>query len=217
MNKTCSKCGTSKPISEFSKMSAAKNGLQSRCKSCSQLSKRAYYQDNREELLAYAREYNKEHKEDIAVRMKVWRKRNGKHLSEYSREWDKNHKEHVKERAGKYWKEKYSNDLSFRISHNLRCRLKAALRGSAGPLKELDCSMEELKLYLENQFQPGMSWENYGEWHIDHIMPLSSFDLTDREEYKKACHYANLQPLWKRENLRKGNNVELENDNQSGS
>ena len=71
---------------------------------------------------------------------------------------------------------------------------------------DLGCSVGEFKLYLEVQFQPGMVWENYGvEWHIDHITPLSWFDLSDKEQFSKACHYSNLQPLWKDENFSKGN------------
>ena len=50
-----------------------------------------------------------------------------------------------------------------------------------------------------------MSWDNYGEWHIDHIRPMASFNLQEQEEQLKCCHYTNLQPLWAEENLRKGN------------
>jgi hypothetical protein len=61
-----------------------------------------------------------------------------------------------------------------------------------------------LKAYLEAKFKPGMSWDNYGEWHIDHIIPLNDFELTIREQFLDAVHYTNLQPLWKAENLSKG-------------
>jgi hypothetical protein len=69
------------------------------------------------------------------------------------------------------------------------------------------CSLEELQSHLENKFLPGMSWENHGKkgWHIDHIRPLSSFDLTKEEDQKSALHYTNLQPLWWKDNLIKGN------------
>lgn len=61
--------------------------------------------------------------------------------------------------------------------------------------------------HLESLFKPGMSWENHGEWHIDHILPLASFDLTDEQQAAKACHYTNLQPLWASENMSKGARV----------
>jgi hypothetical protein len=77
-----------------------------------------------------------------------------------------------------------------------------AKAGSA--VSDLGCSIPELKAYLEKMFQPGMTWENWGAWHIDHIIPLASFDLTDREQFLKACHYTNLQPLWAPDNQRKG-------------
>jgi transcription termination factor Rho len=62
--------------------------------------------------------------------------------------------------------------------------------------------------YLESKFEHGMSWDNYGEWHIDHIVPISIFNLENPEELQKACHYTNLQPLWAEDNLRKGSYYE---------
>ena len=71
-------------------------------------------------------------------------------------------------------------------------------------VKDLGCSIEELKTHLESQFQPRMTWDNYGKWHIDHIKPLSNFNLENKEEFKEACNYKNLQPLWAKDNLIKG-------------
>jgi hypothetical protein len=68
----------------------------------------------------------------------------------------------------------------------------------------LGCTVNELAEYLESKFLPGMSWENRKLWHIDHIRPLASFDLTDPAQQRLAFHYANLQPLWARDNIRKG-------------
>jgi hypothetical protein len=61
-----------------------------------------------------------------------------------------------------------------------------------------------LKGYLAGKFKDGMTWENHGEWHIDHIKPCASFNLLDEGEQKKCFHYTNLQPLWASENLSKG-------------
>ena len=74
---------------------------------------------------------------------------------------------------------------------------------------EQKASMEELKYYLEGKFQSGMTWENHGfrGWHIDHILPCSSFDFTKIEEQKKCFHYTNLQPLWAHENLTKAEKI----------
>jgi hypothetical protein len=72
----------------------------------------------------------------------------------------------------------------------------------------LGCDWDFLRKFLESKFLAGMSWENHGDWHIDHIRPISWFDLSDSEQLKAAFHYANLQPLWKIDNLKKGNRYE---------
>jgi hypothetical protein len=78
--------------------------------------------------------------------------------------------------------------------------------GSA--VRDLGCSIAELKLHLERQFDENMTWENWGPyWHIDHVKPLASFDLTDRVQFLQAVHWSNLQPLEKIENLRKGKRI----------
>jgi len=107
----------------------------------------------------------------------------------------------AKRRASSY------GNPTYRMRLRLRARLYNALQGGAksgSAVRDLGCSIPELKTRLESKFQPGMSWDNYGEWHIDHIRPLSSFDLTDRAQLLQACHFSNLQPLWAVDNLKKG-------------
>jgi len=115
------------------------------------------------------------------------------------------------------YKDKNENDKEAytkkRIKNNLRTRVNHALNGAykiGSAIDDLGCTVEELMNHLESQFLPGMTWENRGMhgWHVDHIKPLSSFDLTNEEEFKKACHYTNLQPLWAEDNLKKSNKYE---------
>jgi hypothetical protein len=98
------------------------------------------------------------------------------------------------------------NDPLFKIRHNIRSRLRKVLRDKDLTFSQyLGCTIEDLKKHLESKFQEGMTWENYGSWHIDHIKPLAAFNLQDSEDLRFACHYSNLQPLWAKDNLKKGN------------
>jgi hypothetical protein len=97
-------------------------------------------------------------------------------------------------------------DANFKIAAMIRSRLHDALKNNyknGFAVDNIGCTIEFLKQYLESKFQPGMSWVNQGQWHIDHIIPLSKYDLNNNLELKKACHYTNLQPLWARDNLKK--------------
>lgn len=99
----------------------------------------------------------------------------------------------------------------YRLATALRSRLNSALKGVAKSARTLDllgCTLEHLIKHLESRFLPGMSWDNQGEWHVDHIRPLSLFDLTDPAQQRVACHWTNLQPLWAAENIRKSNKLE---------
>ena len=105
----------------------------------------------------------------------------------------------------KKWREIPENKL---IS-NQRKRASRALKGivkSNHTLEMIGCSALDLRDYLESKFQDGMSWENYGKygWHIDHIRPCASFDLSDPKQQEECFHYKNLQPLWAKDNLSKG-------------
>lgn len=109
-------------------------------------------------------------------------------------------------------KSAFNKELNARLATNLRSRLYIALKGkfrTNSAVRDLGCSIEKLKLWLEMHWQDGMTWDNYGfyGWHIDHIIPLSKFDLKNKEDCLKACHFSNLQPLWAEENLKKSNKI----------
>jgi hypothetical protein len=102
----------------------------------------------------------------------------------------------------------YRSDPHYRMRRLLRQRLRAAMIGQTRPgsaVTMLGCSLDALRQHLESQFLPGMTWDNWtvDGWHLDHIRPLASFDLTDPAQCAEACHYTNLQPLWAADNLRK--------------
>jgi hypothetical protein len=109
-------------------------------------------------------------------------------------------------------KYRYNTDIKFKLSIVLRTRLNAAIKNgqkAGSAIKDLGCSVNLLKLYIESKFLPDMTWDNWGKdgWHIDHIIPISNFDLTNREEFLKACHYTNLQPLWALDNFMKSDKL----------
>jgi len=110
--------------------------------------------------------------------------------------------------------------LDFRLKCNLRDRLYRALVGTkqSGCVRYLGCSIAEFKQHLESKFQPGMTWKNYGKggWHIDHIRPLASFNLSNVDELSQASHYSNLQPLWEKDNLSKGSSFKPFSDTMVG-
>lgn len=102
-------------------------------------------------------------------------------------------------------------DPGFKLRMNLRHRIWSALQANeaskSGGIQQLvGCSAADLMRHLEAQFTNGMSWENYGKhgWHVDHIRPCASFDLTDSEQQRQCFHYTNLQPLWATDNIKKG-------------
>lgn len=100
-------------------------------------------------------------------------------------------------------------DLSYKIANRIRHRLYVAVKNKTiGTFDLLGCSTIQLMDHLESRFQVGMSWDNYGEWHIDHIKPLAAFNLTDMAELSKAAHYTNLQPLWASDNIKKRDTYE---------
>lgn len=110
----------------------------------------------------------------------------------------------------KYAKEKWNNDINYRLTKLLRNRVRAMVtKGckSAHTLDLLGCSIDELKAHLEMQFEPGMTWDNCEEWHIDHIIPCSYFDLTKEENQRICFNYRNLQPLWAKDNVKKSNKI----------
>ena len=112
-----------------------------------------------------------------------------------------------KPRMARNYKKYIDNNPHAKIAQSLRRRMRKVLNGTLkceDTFKLLGCSTKDWKIYLESKFLNCMNWDNYGEWHIDHIIPCAAFDLTKPENQKKCFHYSNTQPLWAKDNLRKG-------------
>ena len=174
-----------------------------------------YREKNKEKIKNFNKEYYQKNKEAIDLRNKKWKEKNKERVKELARKYrEENPEKHRK--WFRVWNQKYQpykNNIQHKLRQRIRNRLQQALKGcvkNGSAVHDLGCTIEELKIHLENQFEEGMTWENWKPdgWHIDHKKPLSKFDLTDPEQLKEAVHYTNLQPLWWNENLEKGNRME---------
>jgi hypothetical protein len=127
---------------------------------------------------------------------------------EYNRRYYNENKQALIDAAVAYKRNRLKTDAAYRAEHNLRRRLHVVVKaqGTAKAYRFnqlVGCTAPDLKIHLERQFQEGMSWENYGEWEVDHVRPCASFDLANGEQQKACFHYTNLQPLWRGENAQK--------------
>lgn len=139
-----------------------------------------------------------------------WRKQNPERWKELQKSHYEKHKSKIVKRNHEYAAKRKKVDVNYKLTCLLRGRITKALTAgwkSGSAVRDLGCSIPELRTHLESKFTGGMSWENYGRsgWHIDHIRPLSSFNLNVPEEFQAAVHYTNLQPLWASENCSKSN------------
>jgi len=129
------------------------------------------------------------------------------------REYRERNKEIIAKKRKIALKKKLSEDPNFKLKWLLRSRISSAIKKQLGnkaykTIELLGCSIQEARNHLENQFTNGMNWKNHGKvWEIDHIIPVSSFDLTKSEEQKKAFNYNNTQPLIKWDNRTKGSKI----------
>lgn len=197
--KICSVCLIEKPFSDFPKSKVYANGVRAMCKICHNDYNKKYRSSE------IGKQYHKQKSAD-------WVKQNPLKNKAKKKKYRSNPKNRDHERA--YNKNRIANSPALKIECAARCRLKEVLRVTKiynSTRKLIGCSRDELVNHLSSLFKPGMTLENHGikGWHIDHILPCSSFDLTDEDQVKQCFHYTNLQPLWWNENLTKGNKINL--------
>lgn len=158
---------------------------------------------NKKQRSDYAREYYKRNKIKASKRYQ----NNITKIKVYQKQYQKANRQKFKEQYNK----SYKNDELFRAKAKLRASVchsfkRIKLQKITHTEKLLGCSWQQAKEHLESLFQPGMTWGNHGEWHIDHIIPIAT--ATTAEDVAKLCHISNLQPLWAVDNLLKGCKVD---------
>jgi len=159
---------------------------------------RIYYLKYKKEILQRNTKYNKIHKEKI----KTYNKN-------FNAKYYMNNKKRINDQRNIYFKNRKKQDIIFKLLCKLRTRISVALKGNPKletTTKLVGCSIEKLKQHLESKFTKGMSFLNYGKWHVDHIRPCVSFNLSKVSEQKKCFNYKNLQPLWAKDNFKKWKN-----------
>lgn len=197
--KICSNCKIEKLETDFSLRPGRKKGkgIRSNCKDCSKKKTANWRLRNPKRAVAKSLEWNKNNPEKFKLNRQMYYERNRERINDQARQ-------------------RCKIDINYRLRKLLRGRIRDALHGKYKPgssVRDLGCTVADLKLHLESKFYNNplnnkiMSWDNLGSWHIDHIKPLSSFNLKNREEFVKACNFTNLQPLWQRDNLSKGAKV----------
>ena len=219
--KVCSKCKEEKNICEFYKRNETKDGYRSDCKICFNEKCLMYRLNNKEKIKNRQKEYFQKNKQSHLKKKQNWRKNNPEEYKTQNKNyWEKTKDiqsekkkiwiENNREKYNSYWTNRKKNDPEFKLLMGMRSML-------CGYLKKLNitkknktfdivgCTPQSLKEHLESQFTDGMSWDNRSEWHIDHIIPLSSAKTED--EIYKLCHYTNLQPLWALDNIMKSNKI----------
>lgn len=206
MEKICIKCFEIKDISNFGKAKVNKDGHRGRCSICIKQYRKEYDLKNKDKIKKrhkkyqgeYGKQYRIKHKEQIKEKQKLYRLNNKNKIKEYSKKYELNNKNRRRE-----YNKNYIPSLNAKITHTLSNRILSAVKIEnvkkyTSSNKLLGCSIIFLKEYIESKFTKGMTWENRGNsgWHIDHIQPCSSFDLSDPKQQKLCFHYTNLQSLW---------------------
>lgn len=209
--KICGKCKLKKNVDMFGRDVRTKTGLRSTCNDCRKIESKIYREKNPEKRKETIKRYYENNKEKERLRFKKYRMENPEKRKLTCKNYVINNKDKYNEYSKNWKKKERLINPKYKLINNIRERTKDFLNykkenKNTKIYNIVGCSPEFLKEYIENKFTEGMSWDLMGKHiHIDHIIPLSS--AKDEDEIYKLCHYSNLQPLWAKDNLKKGSKI----------
>jgi hypothetical protein len=215
--KICKKCQHKLLESDFY-FNKSQNRYLSYCKKCENIRNKQYRINNKDKVKIRKHNNFLIHKKDpnYIKRKKQWNVNNKDKIKIYNKKTQLKYKDKIRISKNKYIKNKYHTNINYKLLQNLRRRSLLALHGVCKSTKTINlimCSIQELKLHIEKQWLPGMSWNNYGlgnnKWNIDHIIPCNFFKdyILDPVEQYMCFRYQNLQPLWSNDNIKKSNKI----------
>lgn len=199
--KICKTCNKSKMLTEYHKSKNSKDGYKTECKTCRNKQQQQYRDNNKDKINEYMRNYYEKNKNDIKLKCKKWVENNRIKSNNTKLKWKEKNKEK--------WLI-YTRTQNKTYTHRWRMFLHTTLKRmnkikNDKTINILGYSPLQFKIHLESLFIDDMSWDNYGKWHIDHIIPLSKFDKNTPIHIVNAL--SNIQPLWAKTNLSKGNKL----------
>jgi hypothetical protein len=198
--KKCTKCLLDKELSCFCKCKNNKDGFDRWCRDC----KKDYHTKNKDKINKQRRKYELINRDKILAKKRDYTAKTKDQKRVYDIEYRKNNKSKIA-KYKKDWAIKNKDKLEYKIVRNLRRRIHHAIKDnykSDHTITLLGCTIEFFLNYLESMFYEDMNWQNYGSiWHIDHIKPCYTFDLSKEEEQRTCFHYTNQRPLLASENL----------------
>lgn len=206
--KCCSNCKAYKPLEDFAKRAASKDGFQYRCRSCDTIVCNRWRLENPARVKEYSKEWYLENADFARAKTQAWRDNNPRKASEQKKKWCLENREQSLLHRRNSFHRRYKKDPQFTAICAARSRIHGALFGArkSASTDELVGGIENYVRHIESKFTPEMTWKNFGGvWEIHHIKPIHTFDMTDPEQQKLACHFSNVEPLTIAEhNLRHG-------------
>ena len=221
--KQCCTCKVHKDLSAFTKDKSTKDGLKYRCRECRKAKEhdpvakaeynKRYWQSNKAKIAPKAKAYRTAHAVDLKAYQQRYRDEHRAELAKYRKDmagYMKAYNQAYKPRKNEWVKSKRSEDANFRMACNLRGRFHSFVKGDAKTFDVLGMSMDVFRQWIQCQFEPGMTWDTYSvEWELNHVLPVSSFDLDDPLQQHVCFGWTNFQPKFIADNRAKGNALRI--------